>query len=412
MRVRWGPSRQARALLLVALVGLGAAVAAQRVELLAVGIPSLWALLSTRRGVEATNVTVRSPRQVRAVEGEQVDLELEVSLDRPAAWVRAELALPPALDGELVAVGGGRRLVVEGAPAVRRWGRHRPGPVRVQLLGRGGLRSATVDVPLRLEVLSLPRPDPVQASTAPPELPDRLGEHVTRSIGFGVEPVGVRAHVPGDSLRRINWAVTSRRDTLHVTVAAAERSVDLVVVVDALASIGTPPDTTLDRAVRTAAGLTQRWLRDRDRVGLVVLGGALRWLTPASGRVQEQRIAEAVLMAWAPPGQVSPEVARVPRSVLPDGAVVVLVSPLVDDRAFDAAEALRRRAGRVVVVDVLAQDGPTVDPADQLAVVAARLWRLERAASVTRLARRGVPVIAAGAGELDRLLALALRRPA
>ena len=412
MQVRWGPSRQARALLVVALVGLGTAVAAHRVELLAVGLPSLWALLSAPRGPEATRVTVHALRQVRAVEGDPVDLSVEMSLDRPAAWFRAELALPPALDGGLVAVGEGRRLVVDGAPVVRRWGKHRPGPVRVELLGRGALRGAVVDVPLDLEVLALPRPSPLQTGSAPPDLPDQLGEHVTRSIGFGVEPVGVRAHVPGDSLRRINWAVTSRRDTLHVTVAAAERSVDLVVVVDALASIGTPPDTTLDRAVRTAAGVAQRWLRDRDRVGLVVLGGALRWLTPASGRIQEQRIGEAVLMAWAPPGQVSPEVARVPRSVLPDGAIVVLVSPLVDDRAFDAAEALRRRANRVVVIDILAQDGPAVDLADPLAVMAARLWRLERAASVTRMERRGVPVIASGTGDLDRLLSLAVRRPA
>lgn len=412
MPVRWGPSRQARALLLVALVGLGTAVAARRVELLALGLPSLWALVTTSRGEEATQVSASAARQVRGLEGEDVAVAAEVTLDRPAARVRVELAVPTALEGDLLAEGTGRRLEVTGALSVRRWGRHRLGPLRVELLARGGLRSAVVDLPVDVDVLALPRPTPVPSSSAPAELPDRLGEHVTRATGFGVEPVGVRAFVPGDPLRRINWAVTSRRDALHVTVAAAERSVDVVVVVDALASIGVPPDTTLDRAVRTAAGLAQRWLRDRDRVGLVVLGGALRWLTPAAGRVQEHRIAEAVLMAWAPPGQVSPEVGRVPRSALPHGAVVVLVSPLVDDRAFDAAEALRRRASRVVVVDVLGADGPVIDPSDPLAVVAGRLWRLERTASVTRMARRGVPVIASGTGDLDRLLAIALRQPA
>ena len=408
MRLTWGPSLQARCLVLISVACLVAAIASRRVEALAVGVPSLWAVLTAVRSPEARSVQVAAPKERRGLEGEPIELSITVRLDQPA-HLQATLALPTPLDGVVESVGWGRTLEVAGAPVVRRWGRHRPGPLRLDLLDRSGMRGAVVDVPLSLAVLALPRPLPIADAPAPTVLPNRLGEHVTRSVGSGIEPVGVRAFTPGDSLRRINWRVSSRRQQVHVTLTAAERSLELVVVVDALTDVGGPPDTTLDRAVRTTAGLAQRYLRERDRVGLVVLGGALRWLTPATGRVQTQRVAEAVLMAWAPPGEVPPDVMRVPRVVLPDGAVVILVSPLVEDRALLAVEALQRRASRVLVVDVLREEGPEVERRDDVGAVALRLWRLERQAAITRLRRSGVPVLQAHNAELERLLALAMR---
>ena len=52
---------------------------------------------------------------------------------------------------------------------------------------------------------------------------------------------------------------------------------------------------TLDLAVRAAATLAERYLAHRDRVGLVVFGGVLNWLTPATGIVQRYRIVDALL---------------------------------------------------------------------------------------------------------------------
>ena len=43
------------------------------------------------------------------------------------------------------------------------------------------------------------------------ELPDRLGTHLTRRIGPGVEFADIRAYVPGDQLRTVNWPVSARR---------------------------------------------------------------------------------------------------------------------------------------------------------------------------------------------------------
>lgn len=411
--VRWGPSAQGRALVALAVVSLGLALALRRAELLALATPALWTLLTSPRTEEPGTVVVRVPqRELRAEEQVPFQVALTVELGAEVAYVSAVLAVPSSLAGEVVASDtGARSLALEGELVPERWGRHRLGLVRVELLSTGGLRSARVDVPVAHDCLVLPRPAQVARASAPALLPHRLGEHVTRAWGHGVEPVAVRAFAAGDPIRRVNWRVSSRRQQLHVTVAADERAVDLVLVVDALSDVGPPPDSSLDRAVRVAAGMAGRWLRERDRVGLVVLGGTLRWLTPANGRVHLRRVAEAVLWAWNPPGEVPPDVDRVPRAVLPPGAVAVFLTPLLDQRALAALAGLRERSARLLVVDVLGDAAPEVDRKDEVGQLAARLWRLEREATVERLRRLGTPVLQPHEGELDRLVALALRAP-
>jgi len=72
--------------------------------------------------------------------------------------------------------------------------------------------------------------------------------------------------------RTSRWAI-GRQITQH----AAEQAADIVVGVDAFSDMG----GSLGRSVRGCAGAAQGYLRVGDRVGLVVLGGGLRWF--ASG---------------------------------------------------------------------------------------------------------------------------------
>jgi uncharacterized protein (DUF58 family) len=406
----WGPSAQGRALIAVAAVAVALALVRRDAAILALGVPALWALLTTARSEEPRAVEVLSPTQeVRGQEGEPAAVALTVQVPGPVLHLGAMVALPSTVEGELTgAVAETGRLVLAAELVPNRWGRLTLGPVRVELLSTGGLRSATADVPVEQQLLVLPQPMRMARASAPAVLPNRLGEHVTRSPGHGVEPSTIRAFAPGDPIRRVNWRVSSRRQQLHVTVAAAERAVELVLVVDGLSDVGTPPRTSLDTAVRAAAGMADRWLHERDRVGLVVVGAGLRWLTPTHGRSQLQRVSEAVLWASRPPGQVPPDLARVPRAALPPGAVVVFFTPLLEDRSLQAVDALRRRSPRVLVVDVLGDAAPEVDRRDHTGAVAARLWRLEREATIERLRRSGSPVLPVE-GELDRLVALALR---
>jgi uncharacterized protein (DUF58 family) len=408
--LRWEPSTQAALLALVGVAAAAAALALRDPLLLALATPSLWALVTQQRGPEPSSVDVTVPPELRLGEGERAELGVEVTVPSPVALLDARVGLPMEIEGTVSGSGDGQQIVAAGELLARRWGRRRVGPVRVRALGPLGLRRADVDIRVACDVVVLPRPVEVRASSAPALLPDRSGEHVSRASGPGVEPVGVRPFAWGDEARRIDWRATSRRGALHVTVAAAERSADLVVVVDALSDVGAAGATSLDRSVRAAAGLASRWLRDRDRVGLVVLGDGLTWLTPATGRVQQLRVAEAVLRAALPPGHVPLDLTRLPASVVPAGSVVVVLSPLLRPEVLDALVALRRRSHRLLVLDVL--DVEPALPGDPLVDLALRFWRLDRAATLDRLRGTGTAVLrldATADGELDRLVALGLR---
>src|SRR5205814_992488 len=78
--------------------------------------------------------------------------------------------------------------------------------------------------------------------------------------------------------------------------------------------------------------------------------------------------------------EVQPDVTRLPRPVLPPGALVVMFSPLVDKRAFAVVEDLRQRRVRTVVVDVLRTSPPTRFQRRRPDPLAVRVWQLDRAA--------------------------------
>ncbi len=295
-----------------------------------------------------------------------------------------------------------------------RWGRYSPGAITISCrTGQSGW-AASLDVPLeRMEVF--PRPARIRPRLVPAELLRRIGEHTGRAIGSGVEFAGLRPYVPGDQLRDINRPVSIRRGQLHVNQRAASRAADLVMMIDAFAGQGPVADATLDLAVHGAAALASAYLRVSDRAGLVVLGGMLRWLGPASSDRQFYRIAEMMLEARYD-SFVAPDVGRIPRTALPPGTLVVVFSPLLDPRAFTAITDLRQRGYPLILIDTLRHEPPAdiQSPASRAAsrsALALRLWRLDRAATHAALRDLGVPVLRWDADtELDSVLA-PLRQP-
>ena len=289
-----------------------------------------------------------------------------------------------------------------------RWGRYSPGAVLVS--GRTGLGGFQTSLRVELDRLEIfPRPVRMRSRLVPAELLRRIGEHTGRAVGNGVEFAGIRPYLPGDQLRDVNRAVSIRRGQLHVNQRSAARAADLVMMIDTFGAPGLVADRALDVAVHGAAALATAYLRVSDRIGIVVLGGALRWLGPAHGDRQFYRIAEMMLEArydsW-----VTPDLSRIPRTALPPGTLVVVFSPLLDPRGFTALTDLRQRGFPLIVVDTL-RDEPPARPRSPNERLALRVWRLDRSATQVALRDLGVPVLRWDAGaELDSVLA-PLRQP-
>jgi uncharacterized protein (DUF58 family) len=80
-----------------------------------------------------------------------------------------------------------------------------------------------------------------------------------------------------------------------------------------------------------------------------------------------------------------------PRGTLPPKAIVLALTPLLDDRAVTALLDLRARGFDLVVVEI-SPEPFLAPPAGDVQRVARRLWRLRREALRGRFERAGVPV--------------------
>src|SRR5262249_28614082 len=154
--------------------------------------------------------------------------------------------------------------------------------------------------------------------------------------------------------RRINWRASARRGDLWVNELHAERNTDVILFLDSFAEVRAEDEaeSTLDRAVRAAAALATHYLRHKDRVGLVGFGGVLNWLRPSTGLVQLYRTVDSLLdreivlnYAWKALGVI-------PRRTLPPKALVLALTPLLDERAVGALLDLRARRFDLAIVEI------------------------------------------------------------
>ena len=276
----------------------------------------------------------------------------------------------------------------------RRWGVHRIDRVVVRARDRFGFFAYETSLDPDLALRVFPRPAALQHAIRAAETQVYAGDEVARRHGDGIEFADVRPYAPGDRIRSVNWRLSSRRPELHVNLLHPERSTDVVILLDTFTDVaGQDGQSSLATAVRGANAIANHYLRRRDRVGLIAFGGSIRWLVPAMGLGQAYRIVDALLDAQAAMTIAWMGVGVIPPRSLPPKALVVALSPLLDDRSIEALLDLRGRGFDLAVIE-LAPEAFIAGPADPFAVTARQLWRLRREVLRDRFRRLGVPVAA------------------
>lgn len=384
--LRWRTTELSRALLICAAAALAAALISGRWQLIVVAAPLLGVLSAAAWQRPVPAIAVRAtPDLVRCFEGESVGATIELDArGNDGAALTLSVVAPPGMQTH-VTDDGSTRQHIEASAA--RWGRY-PLRATVDVVAPGGLMGATGSVDIA-EVFVFPMVPPASTALPHTEMLDRLGTHLTRHVGPGVEFAGIRPYVPGDQLRTVNWSVSARRGNLHVTQRLTDRSVDVVVVVDLGAQPPGPATVSTARSVEGAVHVVQSALRNGDRAGLVGLGGQQpRWLGPDIGQRQFYRVLDAVLGTGTGYQQMTGTLA--PRTAVPPGAVIVAFSTLLDSAFGLALMDLSRRGHVVVVIDVL--DGCPLG--DDLDPIVARMWALQRSAMYRDMRVVGVEVVA------------------
>jgi len=415
LELHWRSSRHARRLLTLGLAGLFIAILARRPEFAGLAAPALLLLVvggSGRAHRRPPRITVLvKPSARRVFEGEWLAVDV-VAKDADECAVRWRLH--PGLEitpvGAAAADGPRARFIL----TPERWGRRQIGTLEVTLRDRWRLAEGHASMPLP-SLDCYPAPAQQRTRVVLRRLPNRLGEHPARAAGEGIEFSGVREYVPGDRQRSINWPASTRRGRLQVNTFAAERSQDVVLLVDATSDVGEPGSSALDLALRGAGAAARAYTDARDRVGVITYQwGGSSWLPPGLGRRQVYRVIESMLTSTLPVDTGGwtrgASFARLPRAALPPGALVVVFSPLLDQRFVEALRDMRERGFTMLLVDVLNAEPPARRRVEDR--MARRIWRMEQEAIRFSLRELGVPVVHwDGEESLDLPLAAHTRRP-
>lgn len=381
---RWRASPLTRAIATCAGVALVAAVIGAQWRLIAFVAPLLGVLCSISWQRPAPKVSIHGePDSQRCFEGEQARLRVWATQEGSGA---VQLALMAVEGMQLDVIESDSDQAKTVAATARRWGRYCV-RLRVDVVARGGLLTGTGAVDAA-DVIVFPLTPPQSTPIPQTELLDRLGAHLTRHVGPGVEYADIRPYVPGDQLRAVNWPVSARRGQLHVTQRLTDRAADVVVLIDTYRQPAGPATEATERVARGAAQVVQTALRHGDRAGIVALGGNRpRWLGADIGQRQFYRVLDTVLGAGDRFEQTTGTLA--PRAAVPAGAIVIAFSTLLDTEFALALIDLRKRGHVVIAVDIL-DSSPFEGEQDPLVD---RLWTLQRSAMYRDMATIGVDIV-------------------
>ncbi|HEY4331847.1 MAG TPA: DUF58 domain-containing protein [Ilumatobacteraceae bacterium] len=244
------------------------------------------------------------------------------------------------------------------------------------------------------------------------------GDHLSLVRGAGMDAGDARLYEPGDDARRIDWALTARRDATHVRDTIADRELELWFVIDGTASLdfGTARCEKRDLALAAVGAFALIAVRNGSRVGAVCFDGAGSTVVPP----RTGRDAALALMhrleqrprSESGAGSLAAALRRT-RTVATRRGLVVVVSDLLDDS--DWGRELRALGTRheVVVAEVRDQREDTMPAVGLLTLVdpetgrrqevqtnSARLRKRFAAAAVERRKRLATTARASGASHL------------
>ncbi|MDF6020664.1 DUF58 domain-containing protein [Streptomyces sp. JH34] len=261
--------------------------------------------------------------------------------------------------------------------------------------------------------------------TSRKHLPSRLarlrdldGRTSVLTRGEGTEFDSLRAYVPGDDTRSIDWRATARQSAVAVRTWRPERDRHILVVLDTgRTSAGRVGDVPrLDAAMDATLLLTALATRAGDRVNLIAYDRRLR--AQVQGRTAAGNVLSTLVAALATlePELVETDARGLATAALanaPGGSLIVLLTGLdaapVEEGLLPVLPQLTRRHTVLVAavadphVEVMTQARGTVDAVYEAA--AATQAQIQRRRTADQLRRHGVTVVDASPQSLAPALA-------
>jgi uncharacterized protein (DUF58 family) len=385
---------------LLVLVGLGTLQGV----LLALAVP-LVVYLAAGLWFAPWNATLEVERTIqgeRLVPGAPVQVALRVTNQgRTAAEVFIQDDLPPRLqviEGEnnlLTSLEPGESAELEYTLQGQR-GVYRLDRVGITVSDHLGIADQNRDTSLPTGLSIVPDTQPLRkVAIRPRQTKVYSGIIPANQGGSGVDFFNVRDYTPGDSLRRINWRASARQNENFLTNEfQQERIADVGIILDArLANeMVTSQGSLFEHSVTAAAAVAEALLNDGNRVGLLVYGYYLDWTYPGYGKLQRERILQALARAVPGESQAFENLKNLPANIFPSHSQIILISPLLEDD-YSVLLHLRVRGYQIMVIspDPVAFEAQSL-PNDEGWQLAARLARIERTLQFNNLRQTGCQI--------------------
>jgi len=187
-------------------------------------------------------------------------------------------------------------------------------------------------------------------------LADQLGQigiRVGRQRGEGLEFQELREYRTGDSLRRIDWKATARRQQLISRQYQEEKNQQIICLIDCGRRMRAQDGdlTHFDHVLNTVLLLAYVALRQGDAIGFQTFSGPERWLPPVKGPAGLQSILRLVydLETTQSPSDYLEAATRL-MIHQKRRALVVLISNLRDEDSDEIVPALRLLRTRNLVL--------------------------------------------------------------
>ena len=269
--------------------------------------------------------------------------------------------------------------------------------IRAKISDPFGLIETELDLPAEAKIQVRPefnkiRPFPLRPQRtlhSAGSIPARLG-------GSGTDFWGVREYYPGDPLRRLDWRLTARHPHKFFTKEFEQEEIaDIGLILDARqkTNLRIGVDSLFEHAARATASLAEVFLRQGNRVSLLVYQRHTTSVFPGYGKLQLNRVLHALARITPESDDSFNSLQFLPIQMFSSHSLIVIISPLMsgDWRFF---RRLRAYGYQVLLISPDPLDyARHILPTDLDSRLATRLTRLERQIEINQITQLWIPVI-------------------
>ena len=275
-------------------------------------------------------------------------------LPKPWLEVHNPTSLPGGLPGRALSLGGRaeRSWMVRTALAQR--GHFRIDPLQVRTGDPFGFFEASAGVGHGITLVVYPRIDALPFWRLPPASIEGANASPERTLQTTPLATTVRPYAPGDAMNRIAWRTTARSGEIFVKEFELEQTTDvwLIVDLDDELEVGYGESSTTEVAVRAAASIADKAIRENRSVGLTVSGHRTTVIPADRGARQRLKILQLLAAVEADGSTPLDEVLVTGITRLRRGMTAVVITATQDPSFVRPLASLRSRGVGVVVISL------------------------------------------------------------